>query len=153
MTWSKERRHNIDVTITTIASQITSLTLVYAIILSGTDQRKHQSSASLAFVGGIHQGISRTKGQLVGKCFHLMTLSWYIYAVSGYRPMPYKGHMADTNDDDMFFRRNWEARNGYSDLDMYHAGIGYWRFPLKRVAGKPFPAFPAHAQSVILRIW
>ena len=38
-----------------IASQITSLTIVYSIVYSGTDQRKHQSSASLAFVQGIHR--------------------------------------------------------------------------------------------------
>ena len=33
-----------------IASQITSLNIVYSAIYSGADQRKHQSSASLAFV-------------------------------------------------------------------------------------------------------
>ena len=33
-----------------ISSQITSLTIVYSPIYSGADQRKHQSSASLAFV-------------------------------------------------------------------------------------------------------
>ena len=38
-----------------MASQITSLTIVYSTIDSGTDQRKHQSSASLAFVKGIHR--------------------------------------------------------------------------------------------------
>ena len=36
-----------------IASQITSLTIVYSTVYSDADQRKHQSSASLAFVGGI----------------------------------------------------------------------------------------------------
>ena len=35
---------------TKVASQITSLTVVYSIVNSGVDQRKHQSSASLAFV-------------------------------------------------------------------------------------------------------
>ena len=40
---------------TTMASQITSLTVVYSIVYSGVDQRKHQSSASLAFVRGIHR--------------------------------------------------------------------------------------------------
>ena len=39
-----------------IASQITSLTIVYASVYSGADQSKHQSSASLAFVWGIHRG-------------------------------------------------------------------------------------------------
>ena len=40
----------------TMASQITSLTSVYSAVYSGADQRKHQSSASLAFVRGIHRG-------------------------------------------------------------------------------------------------
>ena len=39
-----------------MASQITSLTIVYSIVYSDADQRKHQSSASLAFVWGIHRG-------------------------------------------------------------------------------------------------
>ena len=40
----------------TIAFQITSLTIVYSTIYSDADQRKHQSSASLAFVRGIPRG-------------------------------------------------------------------------------------------------
>ena len=39
-----------------IASQITSLTIVYSTFYPGADQSKHQSSASLAFVWGIHRG-------------------------------------------------------------------------------------------------
>ena len=39
-----------------IASQITSLTIVYSTVYSDADQRKHQNSASLAFVRGIHRG-------------------------------------------------------------------------------------------------
>ena len=39
-----------------IAAQITSLTIVYSIVYSDVDQRKHQSSASLTFVWGIHRG-------------------------------------------------------------------------------------------------
>ena len=38
-----------------IASQITSLTIVYSIAYSDADQRKYQSSASLAFVRGNHR--------------------------------------------------------------------------------------------------
>ena len=38
------------------ASQITSLTIVYSTVYSDADQRKHQGSASLAFVRGIHRG-------------------------------------------------------------------------------------------------
>ena len=69
--------HYGDVIMSTISSQITSLTVVYSTDYSDADQRKHQSSASLAFVRGIHRDrwIPRTKGQLRGKCFHLMTSS------------------------------------------------------------------------------
>ena len=49
-------KHYGDVVIGTVASQITSLTIVYSTVYSGADQRKHQSSASLAFVRGIHRG-------------------------------------------------------------------------------------------------
>ena len=38
-----------------MASQITSLTIVYLNVYSGADQRKHQSSASLDLVRGIHR--------------------------------------------------------------------------------------------------
>ena len=48
--------HYDDVIMDTIASQITSLTIVYSAVYSGADQSKHQSSASLAFVWGIHRG-------------------------------------------------------------------------------------------------
>ena len=42
--------HYSDVIMTTIASQITSLTIVYSTVYLGVDQGKHQSSASLAFM-------------------------------------------------------------------------------------------------------
>ena len=47
--------HYDDVIMSEIASQITSLTIVYSTVLSGADQSKHQSSASLAFVWEIHR--------------------------------------------------------------------------------------------------
>ena len=47
--------HYNEVIMSALASQITSLTIVYSTVCSGVDQRKHQSSASLAFVRGIHR--------------------------------------------------------------------------------------------------
>ena len=47
--------HYKDVIMSAMASQITSLTNVCFTVYSGADQRKHQSSPSLAFVRGIHQ--------------------------------------------------------------------------------------------------
>ena len=71
--------HNNDVIMSTIASQITSITIVYSTVYSGADQRNHQSFASLAFVWGIHRGPvnSPHKGQVTRKCFYLMTSSCY----------------------------------------------------------------------------
>ena len=67
-TISNTAYHYIDVITTTIASQITSLTVVYSTVYSDADQSKHQSSASLALVWRIHRDrwIPRTKGQLRG---------------------------------------------------------------------------------------
>ena len=47
-------------------------------LYSGEDQRKHQNSAWLAFVWGIHRWPvnSPPKGPVTRKCFHLMTSSW-----------------------------------------------------------------------------
>ena len=56
-----------------MASQITSLAIVYSVIYSGTDQRKHQSSPLLAFVRGIHRWPvnSPHKGPVTRKMFPL----------------------------------------------------------------------------------
>ena len=47
--------HHNDVMMDVIASQITSLAIVYSTVYSGWDQREHQSSTPLAFVRGLHR--------------------------------------------------------------------------------------------------
>ena len=56
---------------TDMASQITRLTIVYSAVYSDADQRKHQGSASLAFVRGIHRWPvnSPHKGPVTRKMF------------------------------------------------------------------------------------
>ena len=49
------KAHYGDVIMGAIASQISGLTIVYSTVYSGADQRKHQSSVSLAFVRGVHR--------------------------------------------------------------------------------------------------
>ena len=55
----------------TMASQITSLTIVYSTVYSGADQRKHQRSATLGFVREIHRWPvnSPHKGPVTRKMF------------------------------------------------------------------------------------
>ena len=48
-------RHQSDVIMGAMASQITGITIVYSTVCSDADQRKYQSSALLAFVKGIHR--------------------------------------------------------------------------------------------------
>ena len=48
-------RHYSDVIMNVMAYQITGVWIVYSTVCSGADQRKHQSSVSLAFVRGIHR--------------------------------------------------------------------------------------------------
>ena len=52
---TKYRSHYSDVIMGTIRYQMTSLAIVYSTVYSGADQRKQQSSASLAVVRGIHR--------------------------------------------------------------------------------------------------
>ena len=56
--------HYYDVIMGTMASQITSLTIVYSTVYSDADQRKHQSSALLAFVWEIQRGPLNSPQQL-----------------------------------------------------------------------------------------
>ena len=53
--WKSLHTHYCDVIMGAIASRITSLAIVDSTVYSGADQRKHLSSASLAFVRGIHR--------------------------------------------------------------------------------------------------
>ena len=54
MAWITD--HYDDLMMGAMASQITSLTIGYSTVYSDADQRKHQSSASPAFVRGIQRG-------------------------------------------------------------------------------------------------
>ena len=67
----EQLKHYNHVIMNTMASQITSLTIVYSTVYSGIDQRNHQSSASLDFVRGIHrwQMNSPHKGPVTRKIF------------------------------------------------------------------------------------
>ena len=49
------RVHKKDIIMSAMASQITGVSIVCSGVCSGSDQRKHQSPASLAFVRGIHR--------------------------------------------------------------------------------------------------
>ena len=67
-----------------MASQITGASIVCLTVCSGADQRKHQSSASLAFVSGIHRWLvdSPHKGPVTRKMFSfddvIMKESWVV---------------------------------------------------------------------------
>ena len=63
--------HYSDVIMSAMASQITSVTIVYSTVCSDADQTTHQSSASLAFVREIHRWPvnSPPKGPVTRKMF------------------------------------------------------------------------------------
>ena len=63
---------------------VTSIAIVYSTVYSGADQRKHQSSASLAFVRGIHRGPGNSlhKGPVTRKMFPfddviMLRMTWH----------------------------------------------------------------------------
>ena len=73
----RPRIHYSDVIMRPMASQVSGVSIVYSTVCSGANQRKYQSSASLAFVRGIHRWPvdSLHKGPVTRKCSHLMTSS------------------------------------------------------------------------------
>ena len=75
-----------DVIMGAMASQTTSLTVVYSTVYSGADQRKHQSSASLAFVRRIHRWPvnSAHKWPVTRKMFPFDDVIMYLFTVGRY---------------------------------------------------------------------
>ena len=65
----------------TIASQITSLTIVFSTVYSDAYQRKHQSFASLAFVRGMHRGPVNSLAQMASNAENVSI--WWRHHVSG----------------------------------------------------------------------
>ena len=67
----KDVYHYSDIIMSTMTSEITGVSIVYSTISSGVDQRKHQSSSTLAFVRGIQrQSVnSPDKGPVTWKMF------------------------------------------------------------------------------------
>ena len=83
--WDPPNRvHYNDVIISVISTQITGVSIVCSTVCSGTDQRKHQSCASLTFMRVIHRWLmdSPHKGPVTRKMFPfddvtLSTRPWY----------------------------------------------------------------------------
>ena len=168
-----------------MASQITSLTIGYATVHSAADKKNHQSSASLAFVPGIHcwQVNSPYKGPVTRIFFHLMTSS----CIQTYIPCRRRGFyfclvcVSLVQFKDALQWASCQIRKfvdahapgmpgtfspspQVSDPDMHHgtcvthvpwcmSGSLTSGFLWNRRRGKTFPAFPAHAQPAIFRIW
>ena len=69
--WQHKLAHYYNVIMSTMASQVTSLTITYSSVCSGAGKKTHQISASLAFVRGIHRwpANSLRKGPVTRKMF------------------------------------------------------------------------------------
>ena len=109
--------HYNDIIMGAMPSKITSFTIVYSAVNSGADQRKHQSSASLAFVRGIHRRPvnSPHKGPVTRKMFPFddvvmytdrPTSSWWLLM---YWHPATNNHYADSKLTTGYYRRSkWQ---------------------------------------------
>ena len=83
--------HYNDVIMSAMASQITSLMIMYSTVYSGADQSKHQSSASLAFVRGIHRWPVNFPAQMASNAENV-SIWWRHHATTWHRtadgPLP-----------------------------------------------------------------
>ena len=82
--------HYNDIIMSTMASQITSLTIIYSTINSVADQRKHQSSVSLAFVRGFHWWPMNSphKGPVMRKMFPSDDVIMYCFVTDSLYILP-----------------------------------------------------------------
>ena len=114
--------HYDDVRMDAIASQITSLTIVYSTVYSDADQSKHQSSASLAFVRGIHRWPvnSPHKGPVTRKMFPfddvimIHDLTSAAVFLNSLRPRQNGRHFADDTFNRIFVNENVRISNKFS---------------------------------------
>ena len=92
-----------------MASLITGVSIIYSLnMCSGADQRKHQSSPSLAFAWGIHRWPvnSPHKRPVKRKMFHLMTSSWTIFHTPA-KPLNLPRDSSGTGEPRGFKCANW----------------------------------------------
>ena len=151
-----------------IASQITSLTIVYSTVYSDADQTKHQSSASLAFVRGIHRGPvnSPRKCPVTRKIFpfddvimicrvHLVRYAFMTYFIGGLKSnMPYQllwpscYYLRNTDKYHRSYRKKWFPQAILTYLLYKHISYTFMTFryqPMKisyRKALHLFKRFP-----------
>ena len=109
--------HYNDVRMSAMVSQITSLEMVYSTVYSDTDQRKHQGSASLAFVRGIHRWPVNYmhKGPVTPKMFPFDDVIMYHHCADHDYLHPYVLHR-------WCFPNDW-LRSYDTDIVQWHAII------------------------------
>ena len=110
-----KQTHCNDVIMDTMASKIISLAIVYSTDYSGIDQRKHQSSASLALVRGIHRRPvnSPHKWPVTRKMFDDVIMYIYGNSAGGREPVCCSGVYTQTR----------------YQLKFHRVGLGTWCKP------------------------
>ena len=75
--------HYCDVIMSAMGYQITGVSVVYSTVCTGADQRKHQSSAWLAFVRGIHRWLVNPphRGPVTQKMFPFDDVIMYFFSL------------------------------------------------------------------------
>ena len=116
--------HYSDIIMSVMASQITSVSIVCSTVCSGVDQIKHQSSALLAFVRGIHQwpGDFPHKGPITPTMFLFDAVS-----MMSQLSLPHQFYSHDDVIKWKHFPRNWPILRGihWSPVNSPHKG--QWR--------------------------
>ena len=82
-----------------------------------------------------------------------ISLPWALYQICKIACCACAGNAGNVFPATVGWRSRHASRHVRDARAVMHVGIANLRFPLKSVAGKTFPAIPAHAQPAILRIW
>ena len=110
------RVHHSDVIMSAMTSQSADVSIACSSVCSGADQRKHQSSTSLAFVKWIHRWPvdSPHKGPVKRSMFHLVTSSYGVIPLAIFPYMlnaeRYQSHSSMISVDSSFLLRQYVFR-------------------------------------------
>ena len=129
---SCENSHYTDVIMGTMASQITNLTIVYSTVCSGADQRKHQRSASLAFVRGIDRVTGEFPAQRASNAenFSIMSISYHYFSnINNHWSQSSDAYKCQELWNDLFRQWLWHQAITWTDIALL--SIGQWKEKLQ----------------------
>ena len=108
--------HKYDVIMVAMASQITSLTIVYSTLIQAQIKENIKDPRHYAFVWGIHRWVVNFRAQMASIAENV-SIWWRHHANDGLRTQPHSHHMRCSRRDDVIMQKRWCTRTCSPEAD------------------------------------